>query len=110
MKRWYVFFLLVAVLTALAGLGVFSDGTLQQQTSGAAGRGKLLFLTLLGVVAVSYAGWLAFTASRKRKLGSGNDDRPSHPDQPDKESDGAWQPPPREQGSAPDDVERARRY
>jgi hypothetical protein len=107
MKRWYVFFLLVAVLTALAGLGVFSDGTLQQQTAGAAGRGKLLFLTLLGVVAVSYAGWLAFTSSRKRKLGSGNDDRPS---QPDKESDGAWQPPRREQGSAADDVERGRRY
>jgi hypothetical protein len=107
MKRWYVFFLLVAILTALAGLGVFSNGTLQQQTAGAAGQGKLLFLTLLGLVAVAYAGWLAFTSSRKRKLGSGNDDRPS---QPEKTGDPTWQPPRREQAPGADETERVRRY
>jgi len=107
MKRWYVFFLLVAVLTALASLGVFSNGTLQQQTSGAAGQGKLLFLTLLGFGAVAFAGWLAFTSSRKRKLGSGNDDRPS---QPEKTGDPTWQPPHRDQATGADDVERGRRF
>jgi hypothetical protein len=89
MKRWYVFFLLVAILTALASLGVFSDGSLQQQTAGAAGPGKLLFLTLLGLGGVAFAGWLAYSSSRKRRLGSGNDERPSQPDDP------KWQPPPR---------------
>jgi hypothetical protein len=88
MKRWYVFFLLVAILTALASLGVFSSGSLQQQTAGAAGPGKLLFLTLLGLGGVAFAGWLAYSSSRKRKLGSGNDERPSQPDS-------TWQQPPR---------------
>jgi hypothetical protein len=92
MKRWYVFFLFVAILTALASLGVFSNGSVEQQTAGAAGPGKLLFLTLLGLGGVAFAGWLAFSASRKRKLGSGNDDgqRPSQPDS-------AWQPPRRDE-------------
>jgi hypothetical protein len=90
MKRWYVFFLFVAILTASASLGVFS-GSVEQQTAGAAGPGKLLFLTLLGLGGVAFAGWLAFSASRKRKLGSGNDDR--RPSQPDP----TWQAPRRDE-------------
>jgi hypothetical protein len=83
MKRWYVFFLLVAILTALASLGIFS-GSVEQQTAGQAGPGKLLFLTLLGVGGVAYAGWLAYSSSRRRKLGSGNADgnRISEPEPP----------------------------
>jgi hypothetical protein len=82
MKRWYVFFLVVAILTGLASLGIFS-GSVQQQTAGLAGPGKLLFLTLLALGGVAFAGWLAFSSSRKRQLGSGNDDRPSQERKPE---------------------------
>jgi hypothetical protein len=83
MKRWYVFFLLVAILAAFASLGIFS-GSMEQQTAGQAGPGKLLFLMLLAFGGLAYAGWLAYSSSRKRKLGSGNADgeRISEPEPP----------------------------
>jgi hypothetical protein len=82
MRRWYVFFLLVAILGAFAGLGIFSDGSLEQQTAGKAGPSKLLFLSLLAFGGLAYAGWLAYSSARKRKLGSGNDEGSAKPRKP----------------------------
>lgn len=73
MKRWYIFFVLVGILVALGGLGVFS-GSLQQQTEGPAGPGKMLFLMMLAIGGAAYAGWLAFSSSaRKRRMDEDKD-------------------------------------
>ena len=81
MKRWYVFFLLVAVLTGLAGFGIFGGST--QDVAEPGGAGKILFLTLLAVGGVVFAFWLAFSSAHKSELGSGNVDPRSQPNPPD---------------------------
>jgi len=65
MKRWFFFFFLVAVLTALVALGAFTDGT-ARETAGLVGIGKVMFLSVLGLAAAAYVGWIAFM-SQKRK-------------------------------------------
>jgi hypothetical protein len=97
MKRWYIFFVLVGILVALGGLGVFS-GSLDQQTAGPAGASKMIFLTLLALGGAAYAGWLAFSSSaRKRREDDAKDDAERGPGQHGMPTDGPqFTPPPPE--------------
>jgi hypothetical protein len=92
MKRWYIFFVLVGILVAMGGLGVFS-GSLEQQTHGPAGAGKILFLTMLGIGGAAFAAWLAFSSSaRKRRMDAVKDAHERHPESSAHGPE--WQPPP----------------
>jgi hypothetical protein len=66
MKRWFFFFFLVAVLTALVALGAFTDGT-ARETPWPVGFGKVLFLSLLGLAAAAFMGWTAFLSGRRER-------------------------------------------
>lgn len=67
MKRWFVFFFIVAMLVAMAGLGGFSGATAEGEASGATGISKVMIFSALSIVAVAYAGWIAYASYKQRE-------------------------------------------
>ena len=66
MKRWFFFFFLVAIIAALAGLGAFTDST-ALETVWPVGFGKVLFLSVLGLAAAAFVGWIAFLSQKRNE-------------------------------------------
>lgn len=67
MKRWFVFFFLVLAIAAFAGLGLFNGSSTAEQTGGAVGNSKLLFLSAMAFAGLSFVAFMAYASHRQRR-------------------------------------------
>ena len=66
MKRWLIFPFVVAIVMALAALGVFGGST-AAETGGQVGVGKLLMLSLFAFGGAVFVGWMAFLNQKQKR-------------------------------------------